>query len=144
MNTNKHNSLHLANNFQSKKEVKRFKNERLSLTQANKLFKSVASPRLVNYGEILIFNTSAIHGTEVNNSTDDRISFDFRVLPYGGNILKVEIKGSLLKRVLDFGVLASGTGAYLQRFNAEKNGEKWLVKNKELNVLQLPPSKNAT
>jgi 5'-nucleotidase/UDP-sugar diphosphatase len=58
----------------------------------------------------------------------------FRVLPYGGNILKVEIKGSLLKRVLDFGVLASGTGAYLQRFNAEKNGEKWLVKNKELNV----------
>ncbi|MFB1022491.1 MAG: 5'-nucleotidase, partial [Vicingaceae bacterium] len=58
----------------------------------------------------------------------------FRVLPYGGTILKVEIKGSLLKRVLDFGVLASGTGAYLQRFNAEKNGEKWLVKNKELNV----------
>jgi 2',3'-cyclic-nucleotide 2'-phosphodiesterase (5'-nucleotidase family) len=56
----------------------------------------------------------------------------FRVLPYGGSILKVKIKGSLLKRVLDFGVLASGTGAYLQRYNAEKNGEKWLVKNKEL------------
>jgi 5'-nucleotidase/UDP-sugar diphosphatase len=58
----------------------------------------------------------------------------FRVLPYGGNILKVKIKGSLLKRVLDFGVLASGTGAYLQRFCAKKNGEKWLVKNKELHV----------
>ena len=56
----------------------------------------------------------------------------FRVLPYGGSILKVKIKGSLLKRVLDFGVLASGTGAYLQRYNAQKNGEKWLVKNKEL------------
>jgi 5'-nucleotidase/UDP-sugar diphosphatase len=40
----------------------------------------------------------------------------------------------VLKSVLDYGVLASGTGAYLQRFNAEKNGEKWLVKNKELNV----------
>ena len=85
MNTNKHNSLHLANNFQSKKEVKRFKNEGLSLIQANKLFKSVASPRLVNYGEMLLFNTSAIHGTEVNNSTDNRISFDFRVLPYGSD-----------------------------------------------------------
>ncbi len=44
----------------------------------------------------------------------------FRVLPYGGAILKVEIKGRLLKRVLDYGVLAAGTGAYLQRFNAEK------------------------
>jgi 5'-nucleotidase/UDP-sugar diphosphatase len=44
----------------------------------------------------------------------------FRVLPNGGNILEVEIKGSLLKRVLDVGVLISGTGAYLQRFNAEK------------------------
>jgi 2',3'-cyclic-nucleotide 2'-phosphodiesterase (5'-nucleotidase family) len=58
----------------------------------------------------------------------------FRVLPYGGAILKVKIKGSLLKRVLDYGVLASGTGAYLQRFNAEKIGEKWLVKQKELNM----------
>ena len=58
----------------------------------------------------------------------------FRVLPYGGPILKVKIKGSLLKRVLDYGVLASGTGAYLQRFNAEKIEEKWHVKNKKLNV----------
>ena len=58
----------------------------------------------------------------------------FRVLPYGGAVLKVEIKGSLLKRVLDYGVLAAGTGAYLQRCNAEKIGEKWRIKNKELNV----------
>lgn len=58
----------------------------------------------------------------------------FRVLPYGGPILKVKIKGSLLKRVLDYGVLAAGTGAYLQRFNTEKIREKWLVQNKELNI----------
>ncbi|MGK0452920.1 MAG: 2',3'-cyclic-nucleotide 2'-phosphodiesterase (5'-nucleotidase family) [Paraglaciecola sp.] len=58
----------------------------------------------------------------------------FRVLPYGGAILKVEIKGRLLKRVLDYGILAKGTGAYLQRFNAEKVGEKWMIKNKELNI----------
>ncbi|MGJ8744508.1 bifunctional metallophosphatase/5'-nucleotidase [Polaribacter sp.] len=57
----------------------------------------------------------------------------FRVLPYGGAILKVKLKGRLLKRVLDYGVLAAGTGAYLQRFNAEKIGEKWMIKNKELN-----------
>jgi 2',3'-cyclic-nucleotide 2'-phosphodiesterase (5'-nucleotidase family) len=58
----------------------------------------------------------------------------FRVLPYGGAVLKVEIKGRLLKRVLDYGILAAGTGAYLQRFNAEKIGEKWIIKNKELNI----------
>lgn len=70
---------------------------------------------------------------------DDQLEGDinavdiFRVLPYGGAILKVEIKGRLLKRVLDYGALAAGTGAYLQRFNAEKVGEKWMIKNKELN-----------
>lgn len=56
----------------------------------------------------------------------------FRVLPYGGAILKVEIKGRLLKRVLDYGVLAAGTGAYLQRYNADKQGDDWFVKNQKL------------
>ena len=58
----------------------------------------------------------------------------FRVLPYGGGVLKVKIKGRLLKRVLDYGVLAAGTGAYLQRYKAEKVGEKWMINNKELNI----------
>ena len=58
----------------------------------------------------------------------------FRVLPYGGAILKVQIKGRLLKRVLDYGVLAAGTGAYLQRFNAEKVGEQWLIKGEKLDI----------
>ncbi|ARV14031.1 bifunctional metallophosphatase/5'-nucleotidase [Polaribacter sp. SA4-12] len=61
----------------------------------------------------------------------------FRVLPYGGDILKVEIKGILLKRVLDYGVLAKGTGAYLHRYNAEKVDAKWMINNKELD-----PKKN--
>ena len=56
----------------------------------------------------------------------------FRVLPYGGEVLKVEIKGSLLKEVLDFGEAASGTGAYLQRFNAKKENEEWILKNGKL------------
>ncbi|CAM1358554.1 2',3'-cyclic-nucleotide 2'-phosphodiesterase/5'-or 3'-nucleotidase, 5'-nucleotidase family [Tenacibaculum sediminilitoris] len=56
----------------------------------------------------------------------------FRVLPYGGEVLKVEIKGSLLKKVLNFGVDASGTGAYLQRFNANKVNGKWMLKNGKL------------
>jgi 2',3'-cyclic-nucleotide 2'-phosphodiesterase (5'-nucleotidase family) len=58
----------------------------------------------------------------------------FRVLPYGGAIFKVKIKGRLLKRVLNYGLLTAGTGAYLQRFNAEKVGDKWFVKNQELDI----------
>ena len=58
----------------------------------------------------------------------------FRVLPYGGGVLKVKIKGRLLKRVLDYGVLAAGTGAYLQRYKAKKVGEKWMIQDKPLNI----------
>ena len=56
----------------------------------------------------------------------------FRVLPYGGDILKVKLKGSLLQRVLNYGVSARGTGAYLHRFNVDKIGEKWYINKKEL------------
>jgi len=58
----------------------------------------------------------------------------FRVLPYGGAILKVQIKGRLLKRVLDYGLSASGTGAYLQRFNAEKIADNWMINNAKLDI----------
>ena len=56
----------------------------------------------------------------------------FRVLPYGGPVLKVEIKGDLLKRVLDYGVLAAGTGAYLQRHQIAIEGKKWFISGKPL------------
>ncbi|WBX75451.1 bifunctional metallophosphatase/5'-nucleotidase [Tenacibaculum ovolyticum] len=54
----------------------------------------------------------------------------FRVLPYGGAILKVDIKGVLLKDVLDYGLKATGTGAYLQRYNVSKKGNEWIINNK--------------
>ena len=56
----------------------------------------------------------------------------FRVLPYGGPILKVKMKGSLLKEVLDFGKNASGTGAYLQHFNVRFESEQWYVSDKRI------------
>ncbi|MDG1527804.1 MAG: bifunctional metallophosphatase/5'-nucleotidase [Polaribacter sp.] len=57
----------------------------------------------------------------------------FRVLPYGGAVLKVKLKGSLLQKVLDYGVKATGTGAYLQRYNIQKTNNKWLIQNKSIN-----------
>ncbi len=58
----------------------------------------------------------------------------FRVLPYGGNVLKVEIKGSLLTKVLQYGKLKAGSGAYLQRYKAKlaTDGKTWLVSDKKI------------
>ena len=56
----------------------------------------------------------------------------FRVLPYGGGVLKVGIKGSLLERVLEYGIKSQGEGAYLQRFNASKLDGIWMIKGRAL------------
>jgi len=58
----------------------------------------------------------------------------FRVLPFGGGILKVELKGSLLKEVLEYGKSKAGTGAYLQRYNANVDTEtnEWKVTGKPI------------
>ncbi|WP_457616038.1 bifunctional metallophosphatase/5'-nucleotidase [Lutibacter sp.] len=71
---------------------------------------------------------------------DDQLQGDitgidiFRVLPFGGGILKVDLKGSLLKKVLDYGESKAGKGAYLQRYNAKFDESKntWFINNKEL------------
>ncbi len=58
----------------------------------------------------------------------------FRVLPYGGSILKVKIKGDLLEKVLQYGKQKAGKGAYLQRYNAsfnEKN-QQWEIEGKPI------------
>ncbi|MDP2686781.1 MAG: bifunctional metallophosphatase/5'-nucleotidase [Aequorivita sp.] len=57
----------------------------------------------------------------------------FRVLPFGGTVLKVELKGKLLKEILDYGEEKRGTGAYLQRNNVSEaaNGD-WLVQGKPI------------
>ncbi|SDW87258.1 2',3'-cyclic-nucleotide 2'-phosphodiesterase/5'-or 3'-nucleotidase, 5'-nucleotidase family [Lutibacter oricola] len=71
---------------------------------------------------------------------DDQLQGDitgidiFRVLPFGGEILKVEIKGDLLRKVLNYGRLKAGKGAYLQRYNAAYNKETkiWTVNNSKI------------
>jgi 2',3'-cyclic-nucleotide 2'-phosphodiesterase (5'-nucleotidase family) len=57
----------------------------------------------------------------------------FRVLPFGGSVLKVDLKGNLLKEILDYGQEKKGTGAYLQRDNVSEaaNGD-WLIQGKPI------------
>ena len=57
----------------------------------------------------------------------------FRVLPFGGSVLKVDLKGNLLKQILDYGEENRGNGAYLQRDNISEaaNGD-WLIQGKPI------------
>jgi 2',3'-cyclic-nucleotide 2'-phosphodiesterase (5'-nucleotidase family) len=59
----------------------------------------------------------------------------FRILPFGGGILKVELKGNLLTEVLDYGKEQRGTGAYLQRYNVgvDPDTGDWLLGGEPIN-----------
>ena len=70
---------------------------------------------------------------------DDRIGAPilaldiFRALPFGGKLVDIEIKGFLLKKVLDEGEDSAGTGAYLQRQNIKKNRNgDWEIGKKKI------------
>ncbi|MEZ5056048.1 MAG: bifunctional metallophosphatase/5'-nucleotidase [Saprospiraceae bacterium] len=62
---------------------------------------------------------------------DDQLSGDvtaidiFRVLPYGGELFVVDMKGDLLIRVLEYSEKSKGTGAYLQRTGFDFKEGKW-------------------
>ncbi|MBG43105.1 MAG: bifunctional metallophosphatase/5'-nucleotidase [Aequorivita sp.] len=83
-----------------------------------------------------------VDGALVNGGSiriDDRLVGDitsidiFRVLPFGGSVLKVDLKGSLLKEVLEYGTLQSGEGAYLQRYKFSQNGKgDWQINDKPI------------
>lgn len=101
-----------------------------------------------NLGELVTKSMSFAYNNKVDCALvnggsiriDDELSGNitavdvFRVLPYGGAILKVKIKGNLLKKVLNFGVSAAGTGAYLQRYNADLKNDTWLISGKTLQL----------
>ncbi len=101
-----------------------------------------------NLGEIIAHSmakvySGAVEGALVNGGSirlDDRLVGDisskdiFRVLPFGGSVLKVGIKGKLLTEVLDFGLENAGTGAYLQRYNFSRGEDgQWYIGGNKIN-----------
>jgi len=86
----------------------------------------------------------AVDGAFVNGGSirlDDMLAGDvtsidiFRVLPFGGHVVKVAMKGSLLIEVLNYGKSSGGTGAYLQRYNiAESDIAGWLINKKPIRM----------
>ncbi len=80
---------------------------------------------LVNGGSIRVDDMlpAAVSGMDI-----------FRALPFGGNVVKVALKGKLLKKVLDYGKSKRGKGAYLQRYNVTEDQQgNWLIAGKLIN-----------
>ena len=105
-----------------------------------------------NLGKLITRGMAAAYPNEidmviVNGGSlrlDDKLKGDvtsidlFRVMPFGGEVLKVRMKGALLKKVLDYGESQSGTGAYLQRMFVSKNAKEgpWLCNGNVINDTQ--------
>ncbi len=55
-----------------------------------------------------------------------------RTLPFGGSVAKVDMRGSLLKQILEAGLANKGNGGYLQTHGIQKEGDNWLIAGQEL------------
>ncbi|MES2520024.1 MAG: bifunctional metallophosphatase/5'-nucleotidase [Bacteroidota bacterium] len=61
-----------------------------------------------------------------------------RVLPYGGKVVEVSLKGRLLERILETGVKNKGNGGFLQwdKISHDEAKNEWLINGKLLDVNQ--------
>ncbi len=87
------------------------------------------------HADATVINSGSIR---VDDQLSGRITqYDIlRTLPFGGEIWEVEMKGSLLKQVLDVGQGNAGSGGYLihDRITWDTNKIVWLVNQKPLDV----------
>ncbi|MEL6805643.1 MAG: bifunctional metallophosphatase/5'-nucleotidase, partial [Bacteroidota bacterium] len=89
-----------------------------AITQAMHQAAQDADCAIVNGGSVRIDDFLAGNITE----------FDLvRALPFGGSILKVDMRGSLLIKVLDVGLANRGNGGYLQLHQIHHEDEQWMV-----------------
>lgn len=78
--------------------------------------------------DLAFFNSGAIRLDD--KLTGEITQYDIiRVLPFGGKILKVELKGSLLKQIIETGFSQPGSGGYLQYYGLEQTAAGYKVKN---------------
>ena len=56
----------------------------------------------------------------------------FRILPFGGSIVDVQMTGSLLKEVLDFGQQSGGKGAFLQFAGVRHTDNGWSIEGEPI------------
>ena len=57
-----------------------------------------------------------------------------RILPFGGRVTRAAMDGTLLRSVLDTGLINRGTGGFLHARGAARDGSQWMVAGKPLDV----------
>jgi 5'-nucleotidase / UDP-sugar diphosphatase len=81
-----------------------------------------------NKPECALLNSGSIRVDDVLSGT--LVELDIvRMLPFGGGITEVEMKGSLLRKTLETGLTNKGSGGYLQtlRLHKEASSGKWFI-----------------
>ncbi|MEO7965461.1 MAG: bifunctional metallophosphatase/5'-nucleotidase [Gemmatimonadaceae bacterium] len=77
--------------------------------------------------EIAIFNGGSIRVDDVIPPGPITQYDIIRILPFGGKLVRADVEGALLQRVLEQGRANSGSGGYLQVLGATLNGGQLLV-----------------
>ncbi|MBD2353998.1 bifunctional metallophosphatase/5'-nucleotidase [Tolypothrix sp. FACHB-123] len=132
-----------ANGFEPNQEIARlaFALDGLESSVRNKSTKltdliAAAMLKEVPEADLAIFNGGSIR-------IDDIIppgvitQYDvIRILPFGGKVVAIEIKGALLQRVLEQGQANKGNGGYLQtaKVTQDSNSGNWLINGQPLDA----------
>jgi len=77
--------------------------------------------------DVVVYNSGAIRIDDVITPGQVTQYDIIRVLPFGGSILTVEMRGSLLDSVLTQGMANEGSGGYLQIQGAAETGGIWFI-----------------
>jgi 5'-nucleotidase len=77
--------------------------------------------------DVVFFNSGSIRLDDVLPPGPVSQYDVIRVLPFGGDIVTVDMSGALLDSVLTQGVINQGTGGYLQVDGASNEGGTWFV-----------------
>ena len=106
--TVRENSLWLVNEELSKKFLSKIRKEKWTVGELDTNAKPHANPKIMKYGQILVFSNKTLHGCIDNDSDKIRVSFDFRALPINSsagtknkeNMFYVPKKNNSLKNIL--------------------------------------------
>ena len=87
--------------------------------------------------ELSLYNSGSIRIDDVLPAGKITVYDIIRVLPFGGQIQLANIKGDLLKKVLNQGLANTGSGGFLQSANAQQVNGTW-----QINGASIDPKKN--
>ncbi len=98
------------------------------------LTRLIASSMLHPYpeAELSLFNSGSIRLDDILPAGKVTEYDVIRILPFGGKILMAAIRGNLLSKVLNQGILNLGTGGYLQSANTQQIDGVWHINGSPL------------